>query len=1065
MSERVKASDMKGLQSFDWRLSYKTSSTLIDGRPLDILHDFYIPAIRHAIQYDRVAGYFRSSSLAAASQGFSAFVGRGGKMRLIVGTDIKPHDVQAILQGDAKRFTQHLNKQLEQPENWPEQVQNGVKLLAWMVANEYLEVRVAFRLHQQTGQPLTFDSVKDGYVHEKWFILKDQLGNHLYGSGTLNESKTALMINAENIDIHCDWWGKTDRQRVVEAKESFENLWGNHVSHIPVMTLPEAVKRRLIKLAEGVDHPVEIDGTSAIQAPESKFPSAIERLKFAVLRDAPKMPGGRFVGMQTAPVKPWPHQEVVAKRLIETWPYSYLLCDEVGLGKTIEAGLAFRSLYLSGMVKRILIAPPASLTYQWQRQMASKMLLSFGLAKGGSDPRHDFIFPYKKECSSNSIFEPDLVIVSTGLLQRLERASTLRNVEPFDIALVDEAHAARRKNPTEGLDANPDYGKLYLFIDTYLRKNARSLWLATATPMQLNPVEVCDLIALTNRVGAFQYDPTLTMQYYEILDQLKYGGKLGEEEWDFLSRVIKAIQVQDPFLWRYLENYVKNGRNRATIRRWLQQDHKPSERDQNALIRYIFCTAPLSRVMLRHTRGLLEIYRQQGMLKENLAKRHIQKMPRIVFSAQEQKVYDQLKAYCNGLLQQVQRNGDNRSKQTMSFYLSFLRLRFASSFHAFHQTIKRRLEKVKTTLHYQNTIETEKFDLESYVYEDEIEDDRFVTDTLLKNRTTKDLQWEEERLKSMLNEIHKLNPISSKMMELLKCLDKRKNSKTGRIKQTVIFTRFYDTLVNIVHLLQQKDSTMRIGIYSGRDTRFFDYKIGKMVSVDREEVKERFLREEIDVLVCTDAAAEGLNLQTADLLVNFDLGWNPMKIEQRIGRIDRIGQKHQDIFVLNLCYVGSIEEIVYNRLLTRLTKANLIVGTQQISLLPVEPKDFEDLANGTLSQEELFKQAEARVKEQLERSQSMDMDPKDLFDIYRKMKRVHSPVDLLSMEQALTESPFLKELGCKVLKENGQTLIKLFGIDHVPDGAMLTTSRKLYEEGLPNDPGGRSLCFLWGSVF
>lgn len=67
---------------------------------------------------------------------------------------------------------------------------------------------------------------------------------------------------------------------------------------------------------------------------------------------------------------------------------------------------------------------------------------------------------------------------------------------------------------------------------------------------------------------------------------------------------------------------------------------------------------------------------------------------------------------------------------------------------------------------------------------------------------------------------------------------------------------------------------------------------------------------EIDLLLCTDAAAEGLNLQTADLLINFDLGWNPMKVEQRIGRIDRIGQKYSDIEVLNMCYLGSTEEIV-----------------------------------------------------------------------------------------------------------------------------------------------------------
>ena len=62
----------------------------------------------------------------------------------------------------------------------------------------------------------------------------------------------------------------------------------------------------------------------------------------------------------------------------------------------------------------------------------------------------------------------------------------------------------------------------------------------------------------------------------------------------------------------------------------------------------------------------------------------------------------------------------------------------------------------------------------------------------------------------------------------------------------------------------------------------------QLVGTDRDAVKHRFLQSEIDILICTDAAAEGLNLQTADLLVNYDLPWNPMKVEQRIGRIDRL---------------------------------------------------------------------------------------------------------------------------------------------------------------------------------
>jgi hypothetical protein len=130
------------------------------------------------------------------------------------------------------------------------------------------------------------------------------------------------------------------------------------------------------------------------------------------------MPNGRLVGMVTAPVEPWPHQAVVARRLIESWPYSFLLCDEVGLGKTIEAGLALRSLILSGLARRVLIAPPASLAKQWNNELKDKFYLPFARALNGAQPRHKVIHPTERQFPSKSVFAPDLAIVSTGLVRR-----------------------------------------------------------------------------------------------------------------------------------------------------------------------------------------------------------------------------------------------------------------------------------------------------------------------------------------------------------------------------------------------------------------------------------------------------------------------------------------------------------------------------------------------------------------------------------------------------------------------------------------------------------------------
>jgi superfamily II DNA/RNA helicase len=179
----------------------------------------------------------------------------------------------------------------------------------------------------------------------------------------------------------------------------------------------------------------------------------------------------------------------------------------------------------------------------------------------------------------------------------------------------------------------------------------------------------------------------------------------------------------------------------------------------------------------------------------------------------------------------------------------------------------------------------------------------------------------------------------------------------------------------LVSRLRRADPEMLIGTYSGQGGQYWDGKAGRMVGVERDEIKHRFLRGEVDILVCTDAAAEGLNLQTADLLVNFDLPWNPMKVEQRIGRIDRIGQRYRDIYVLNLCYADSAEEVVYGRLLTRLHDAGIIVGTQQMSLLPVTPEEFAQLADKTLNPEALEREAIKRAKAARQRTASMETTP------------------------------------------------------------------------------------------
>ncbi|MDZ7810509.1 MAG: hypothetical protein U5L11_10755 [Arhodomonas sp.] len=135
----------------------------------------------------------------------------------------------------------------------------GVELLAWMVAQGHLEVKVGIRVHRSEGRPVPLDYRNDGYVHEKWAIFSDG-EDTLVASGSLNESRTALEINAENLDIRPDWndWGA---EYVRRKERSFEAMWAGEHPAIRTFELPEAIRDRLLRISQRLVRLVEIDGT------------------------------------------------------------------------------------------------------------------------------------------------------------------------------------------------------------------------------------------------------------------------------------------------------------------------------------------------------------------------------------------------------------------------------------------------------------------------------------------------------------------------------------------------------------------------------------------------------------------------------------------------------------------------------------------------------------------------------------------------------------------------------------------------------------------------------------
>jgi SNF2 family DNA or RNA helicase len=159
------------------------------------------------------------------------------------------------------------------------------------------------------------------------------------------------------------------------------------------MLVPDALRDDLLRFLPENDLPArlkKIEVTPPIQLPPEPPPPPapeppldLRRIVWAFIKQAPKMPnGGERVGEATSNVEPWPHQIRAFQRLYGNWPPRLLLADEVGLGKTIQAGMLIRQAWLAEKARRVLILTPASICRQWQMELREKFNLNWPVYDG-----------------------------------------------------------------------------------------------------------------------------------------------------------------------------------------------------------------------------------------------------------------------------------------------------------------------------------------------------------------------------------------------------------------------------------------------------------------------------------------------------------------------------------------------------------------------------------------------------------------------------------------------------------------------------------------------------------
>ena len=905
------------LSDRSWKLKY----TPDDGNLVKL---FYIPALEDAERYDRLTGYFNARALTLAARGIEGLVRNGGHMRLVVGCTLEPPEIEAIAQGENLRglVEQHLaSVPLAPPDS---DSSDALELLAWMIGRGHLEVKVAVPCDaNKTPVPA------DGIFHEKAGIIEDRAGDKIAWNGSLNETAAGWQHNWESINVYTSWG--TEPQRVSDEEANFARIWADQAHRVIALDVPDAVKRDLMRFMPETDKPARLkqpqeapekpppnkaaDGANKPEEQSALLTTDLRSRVWSFIQHAPSLPdGGKRIGEVTSAIIPWPHQVRAFERLYTDWPPKLLIADEVGLGKTIQAGLLLRQAWLAGRIKRILILAPKAVLHQWQIELREKFNLNWPIYDGRKlvwYPSPAWRGQNERIVDRHHWHDEPVVITSSHLMRRHDRsAAVLEEAEPWDLVVLDEAHHARRRAAGSQQEGGPN---ALLRLMQGLKTRTQGLVLLTATPMQVHPIEVWDLLHLLGLPPEWTADAFL--KFFDDIEQPNPSSdalgrmarlfqsverEYGEVKTEEAQRLVDLSRMKANKVLRALRD------NASTPRRQLETT------ERRAAINIMRAHTPIRRLVSRHTRELLRRYFRAGMMTTPIADRQVEDRF-IKMTSEERALYDAVEDYIASTYNQA----SAKERTAVGFVMTIYRRRLASSFRALRNTLQNHLDAIATGGQAQLT------GLDEDAPDDEAADEILDADDVAAFEHQALAAEEEADIRSLLVRITQLPP-DSKLGSLKHTLQELRGDGYG---QAMVFTQYTDTMDFLREELL-KHANLRLMCFSGRGGQIPSAD-GSWRRVSRDDAKRRFRDGEADVLLCTDAAAEGLNFQFCGALINYDMPWNPMRVEQRIGRIDRLGQENGIIRIVNLHYEGTVETDVYRALRTRIGLFESVVGRLQ----------------------------------------------------------------------------------------------------------------------------------------
>jgi len=577
------------------------------------------------------------------------------------------------------------------------------------------------------------------------------------------------------------------------------------------------------------------------------------------------------LAVHTSDVEPLPHQiTAVYDAMLPRQPLRFLLADDPGAGKTIMAGLLMKELIARGDLQRCLVVCPGSLAEQWQDELYRRFHLPFDILTNDK---------LQAARTGNWFLETSLAIARLDKLSRDEDVQAKLKAPDcrWDLVVCDEAH----KMSATFFGGEIKYTKRY-HLGQLLSTLTRHFLLMTATPHN-------------GKEEDFQL-------FMALLDGDRFEGRFRDG--------VHAFDVSD------------------LMRRMLKED----------LLK--FDGTPLFPERIAHT------------------------VPYKLSDAEAQ-LYKEVTAYVREEFNRAEALQNDRRAGTVGFALTILQRRLASSPDAVFHSLRRRRERLESRLrevellqrgaNVEQRVRTggrvlEPEDIEDLddapeeevaAAEEELLDEATAAQTIAElraeirtlqhlqrlaqgvRRSGADTKWRE--LASLLNEIFTPAAIAGRVEEsgVPYGAGEIPPPRPSPHQKLVVFTEHRDTLSYLVN---------RIRTLLGREEAVVTIH-GGMGREERLKAQEAFRHDpEVQVLVATDAAGEGINLQRAHLMVNYDLPWNPNRLEQRFGRIHRIGQS-EVCHLWNLVAEETREGDVYRQLLDKLEKARSTLGGRVFDVL------------------------------------------------------------------------------------------------------------------------------------